>query len=761
MKVCPKCNKEYESGGFCQEDGTPLIDKPVVSAPPTSAQKIMAGGDITHNVSHHSETNVYNQDETKQVRQCVVTGRTAVVTEGAVCRKCGEWALLEYVDLGVCSNCRNSLISEKKRTYQKAFMEALTNDQIIDFEERSKLDLLASELSLDKETVDSLELEIRNKELKAAEALSPRDKMIFNTAQRGVYSCSGLTESFHKLQGLSHGYPNNAEIAQLFLLAAIEINPKEGLGFLAQSSLYRSDSVAKSIRKIELYERLDQHKEADDEERFAQHAFGSDPLFKAKSLERLIDLYMDGEKDESQLQLLIHESLDWVSPCADDDPYFHFVDAYLAYATKKKDFLEPTIEIVQAEYFCQRKLRFKPNINREYDETDAEKQFDIGIHFATGQGVEQNYAEALKWFSKAAESSHPEAIAWIADFFRNGYGVEPDQETAEKWYEIGAKLGNEKCIQVLNEIRGSKNAGDAQPTASLEDFYAKFKQAVTNSLGEINDFFVGNEIASDKLINASARCLIPLNERVIALIDTTVMGSAKNGLLFTANGNIFMHNAWSAEKPGAHSVNWEILQNCVCEIYKKRDYTISIGPELFGSAGCSLNNEQILAIIEIFRDLYQNNEVTVPTERKDKEEDINSEQLCANFKDFVFSKVGKVDGFYIGLDIPSKKLTNAKIKCQVSASEDIVALIDSTVMGSAKNALLFSFSGSLYFHNDWAGKNSGAHYLVLESWIKSEIKVPMLSQELQIGDLFFDMSGSSVSRDKAKRIIEIFRSFFE
>jgi hypothetical protein len=140
MKICPQCNKEYpDEGKFCPEDGAQLVDK---AAEPSSGSamsggKILAGGDVTQNVSHHSETKVYHSDETKKMKTCVVSGRNKVVTEGATCRSCDGWALLEYVEDGICKKCSKSQSGQQEDEYRTAVSETLIGDSIIDAEERA------------------------------------------------------------------------------------------------------------------------------------------------------------------------------------------------------------------------------------------------------------------------------------------------------------------------------------------------------------------------------------------------------------------------------------------------------------------------------------------------------------------------------------------------------------------------------------------------------------------------------------------------
>ena len=61
--------------------------------------------------------------------------------------------------------------------------------------------------------------------------------------------------------------------------------------------------------------------------------------------------------------------------------------------------------------------------------------------------------------------------------------------------------------------------------------------------------FVEPDIPSKKLLNAKQSCQLPRYEHPVGLIDCTVMGSAKNGLVLGMKG-IYYHNDWAGKKPG-------------------------------------------------------------------------------------------------------------------------------------------------------------------------------------------------------------------
>lgn len=70
---------------------------------------------------------------------------------------------------------------------------------------------------------------------------------------------------------------------------------------------------------------------------------------------------------------------------------------------------------------------------------DAESQLYYGVLFANGDGVEQDYREAAKWYQKAAEQGNARAQRNLALLYDCGVGVERDYAVALEWYLKAAK----------------------------------------------------------------------------------------------------------------------------------------------------------------------------------------------------------------------------------------------------------------------------------------------------------------------------------
>lgn len=68
-------------------------------------------------------------------------------------------------------------------------------------------------------------------------------------------------------------------------------------------------------------------------------------------------------------------------------------------------------------------------------------QTNVGFMYYSGQGVSCNYAEALKWYLKAAEQGHAIAQTNVGCMYYNGEGVNCDYAEALSWFHKAADQG--------------------------------------------------------------------------------------------------------------------------------------------------------------------------------------------------------------------------------------------------------------------------------------------------------------------------------
>ena len=72
---------------------------------------------------------------------------------------------------------------------------------------------------------------------------------------------------------------------------------------------------------------------------------------------------------------------------------------------------------------------------------DATAQNDLGCAYSKGQGVEQDFAEAIKWWRKAADLDLPGAALNLGLAYLSGQGVPQDYTEAARWNRKAAEQG--------------------------------------------------------------------------------------------------------------------------------------------------------------------------------------------------------------------------------------------------------------------------------------------------------------------------------
>lgn len=66
----------------------------------------------------------------------------------------------------------------------------------------------------------------------------------------------------------------------------------------------------------------------------------------------------------------------------------------------------------------------------------------LGFNYAHGQGVPQDYVEAVRWYRKAADQGFPAAQHNLGVMYRDGQGVPQDHAEAFRWFRKAADQGN-------------------------------------------------------------------------------------------------------------------------------------------------------------------------------------------------------------------------------------------------------------------------------------------------------------------------------
>ena len=84
---------------------------------------------------------------------------------------------------------------------------------------------------------------------------------------------------------------------------------------------------------------------------------------------------------------------------------------------------------------------------------DADDAYKTGLKYYYGDGATQDYKEALKWFTKAADQGDAEAQYNVGVMHEHGRGVAPNYAEAVKWYRKAADQGHQQSKDVLQKLQ--------------------------------------------------------------------------------------------------------------------------------------------------------------------------------------------------------------------------------------------------------------------------------------------------------------------
>jgi len=90
---------------------------------------------------------------------------------------------------------------------------------------------------------------------------------------------------------------------------------------------------------------------------------------------------------------------------------------------------------------------------RSAEQGCASAQHNLGNMCNHGKGVKQDYAAAMKWYRCAAEQGHASAQNNLGTMYDIGQGVKQDYTTAIKWYTRAAEQGFEDALGNLNSMQ--------------------------------------------------------------------------------------------------------------------------------------------------------------------------------------------------------------------------------------------------------------------------------------------------------------------
>jgi len=83
---------------------------------------------------------------------------------------------------------------------------------------------------------------------------------------------------------------------------------------------------------------------------------------------------------------------------------------------------------------------------------DSIAQYEMALRYADGEGVPQNYRDAMAWFARAAANGNDNAQWKLGLGYIQGIGVPPDERKAVVWFKRAANHGDIRAQRALSDV---------------------------------------------------------------------------------------------------------------------------------------------------------------------------------------------------------------------------------------------------------------------------------------------------------------------
>jgi TPR repeat protein len=140
------------------------------------------------------------------------------------------------------------------------------------------------------------------------------------------------------------------------------------------------------------------------------------------------------------------------------------------------------------------------------EQGDMFSQFATGSNFEHGKGVAKDLAEALRWYRKAADQGYARAQFNVGNSYYHGLGVTRNYAEAIKWYRTCAEEGDVLVAGRALYGLGFCHANGQGVTKNLVEAYAHYDLAgATVAEARVGLLDLGSKLTADQLAAAKKR----------------------------------------------------------------------------------------------------------------------------------------------------------------------------------------------------------------------------------------------------------------
>jgi hypothetical protein len=121
-----------------------------------------------------------------------------------------------------------------------------------------------------------------------------------------------------------------------------------------------------------------------------------------------------------------------------------------------------------------------PILYRRAEAGDSSAMVDLGMNYAYGRGVPQDYPKAVNWLLKASDAGDAAGMNNMGVMYANGFGVPRDYQQAAAWYRKAAEAGYVRAMANLGSMYEHGN-GVPRDSQQALDWYRKAAEGGSSS----------------------------------------------------------------------------------------------------------------------------------------------------------------------------------------------------------------------------------------------------------------------------------------
>ena len=132
---------------------------------------------------------------------------------------------------------------------------------------------------------------------------------------------------------------------------------------------------------------------------------------------------------------------------------------------------------------------------------DSNSQMELGMIYATGNGVEKDFSKANVWFLKAALQGNRDGMFNVGVSYHTGSGIQKNHRKAVEWYEKASKQGHEKASLLLGNLffKGEDNLREEKSEAMAYLYYRLAAKQGSKEALEVVELIHSNMLEIEKL----------------------------------------------------------------------------------------------------------------------------------------------------------------------------------------------------------------------------------------------------------------------